>query len=204
VTNAVRRAPGRPRGGERVATREVLLDAAERVIRRGGAGVSLDAIAEEAGVTKPVIYATVGDRTALAGGLASRLSDRIVAASTEAVIRLDGTIAQRDVIAALIEATFTTIAGDRAIFLYVTRGAANSSPEDALLLADRSAAPLTTLLTDWLIRQNRDPAVAIPWAYGIIGMLNLVSLWWTHTPDRPGPMLADQLAELLWTGLSGT
>jgi hypothetical protein len=45
--------------------------------------------------------------------------------------------------------------------------------------------------------------VATPWAYGVIGMLNLVSLWWIHEPDRPADVLAGQLADLLWPGLSG-
>jgi hypothetical protein len=32
-------------------------------------------------------------------------------------------------------------------------------------------------------------------------MLNLVSLWWIEERDRSADVLADQLAELVWSGL---
>ena len=63
VTVSSGRRPGRPAGGKQVVDRELVLDAAERAIRRDGPLVSLEAIAIEAGVTKPVIYARIGDRT---------------------------------------------------------------------------------------------------------------------------------------------
>jgi hypothetical protein len=54
----------------------------------------------------------------------------------------------------------------------------------------------------WRRRSGADDTVALPWAYGIIGMINLVSLWWLDERDRPADVLADQLAELVWSGLS--
>src|SRR5512139_1472828 len=75
------RRPGRPAGrtsGDGViADRETLLAAAERLIRKRGPDVSLDAIAVEAGVTKPILYRGVGDRDALVHALALRLSARM-------------------------------------------------------------------------------------------------------------------------------
>ena len=43
-----------------------------------------------------------------------------------------------------------------------------------------------------------DPAVALPWAYAVIGMLQLVSLWWLTEADRTADQLAEHLAELIW------
>ena len=77
--------------------RELVLDAAERVIRRDGSGVSLETIAFEAGVTKPIVYARVGGRTDLANALAERLSDRLVAAARTAI---DGRPYGREMLAA--------------------------------------------------------------------------------------------------------
>ena len=48
--------------------------------RGDGHGVSLEAIAVEAGVTKPIVYARVGSRADLSGVLADRLGDRLLAA----------------------------------------------------------------------------------------------------------------------------
>ncbi|MFM2073290.1 MAG: hypothetical protein RLZZ623_3554 [Actinomycetota bacterium] len=180
--------------------RELMLDAAERAIRRDGAGVSLEAIAVEAGVTKPIVYARVGGRTDLANALAARLADRLNAAAGAAIgARPYG----RAMLAAFIEANLATVAEHREVFLYATGGAADDPPQRTLYLAERSTTPMAEQLAGWRTKQGLDPAVAVPWAYAVIGMLHLVSLWWINEPDRPAGALADQLAELLWSGLSG-
>jgi AcrR family transcriptional regulator len=201
MTIRVGRRPGRPTGGRHVVDRGVVLDAAERVIRRDGAGVSLEAIAIEAGVTKPIVYARVGGRTDVANALAERLADRLIAAAGEAV---NGRPFGRQMLASLIEANLLTVAAHRELFLYVTGGTSDESPMRTLYLAERSTAPLAQQLARWRTRQGLDPAVALPWAYAVVGMLQLVSLWWVTEPDRPADQLAEHLAELLWTGFSTT
>ena len=59
--------------------------------------MSLETIAFEAGVTKPIVYARVGGRTDLANALAERLSDRLVAAARTAI---DGRPYGREMLAA--------------------------------------------------------------------------------------------------------
>lgn len=194
-----RRGRGRPAGGQRVVDREPMLDAAERVIARDGNGASLEAIAAEAGVTKPIVYALVGSRAELSNALAARLADRLIAAARAEVVtsRLD-----RATLSAFLRATLQTIGAHRELFLYVTRGSAGDTSERALYLAGKSAQPLAELLARWRERQGHDASVAVPWAYAIIGMLNLVSLWWLEEGDQPVDELADQLAELVWSGVS--
>ena len=67
---------GRPAGRTTadgvIADREVLLNAAETLIREQGPAVSLQAIADKAGVTKPTLYRGVGDRDALVKALAEK------------------------------------------------------------------------------------------------------------------------------------
>ncbi|MCU0261474.1 MAG: hypothetical protein MUE78_10675, partial [Ilumatobacteraceae bacterium] len=89
----------------------------------------------------------------------------------------------------------------RELFLYVTRGSADDSAERTLFLARASAAPLTELLVAWRERSGASADAAVPWAYGIIGMLNLVALWWLEEGGGPAAVLADQLAALVWTGI---
>ena len=193
------RRPGRPPGGRHVVDREVLLDAAERVIRRVGSGVSLDAIALEAGVTKPVVYARIGGRSDVANALAERLGDRMITAGSDAI---DGRPYGRDMLASLIEASLETVADHRELFLYVTGGTSDESPLRTLFLAERSAVPIAKQISRWRSKQGLDTAVALPWAYAIIGMLNLVSSWWLTEADRSAEQLAQDLSELLWSGLS--
>lgn len=178
----------------------MVLDAAERVIARDGNGASLESIAVEAGVTKPVVYARVGSRAELSNALAARLAERLIAAAGAEV----GSTSRFDriTLAAFFRSSLETIGAHRELFLYVTRGASDDTPERTLYLAGRSAGPLADLLTRWRTRRGDDVEVAVPWAYAIIGMLNLVSLWWIDEHDRPADVLADQLAELVWSGLA--
>ena len=181
--------------------RDALLDLAERVIARDGHGASVEAIATEAGITKPVVYARVGSRAELSDALAGRLAERLLEAARAAVGpagRLD-----RETLAAMFRSTLETVGAHRELFLFVTRGTASDTPERALYLAGRSAAPLAELLVHWRTSQGHDAGVAVPWAYALIGMLNLVALWWTEEGCVSAEALAEQLAALVWPGLDG-
>jgi AcrR family transcriptional regulator len=199
VNVTVRRRPGRPVGGQHVVDREVVLDAAERVIARDGNGASLEAIAVEAGVTKPVVYARVGSRAELSNALASRLAERLIAAGGGVV---SSASLDRATLAALFRTSLEMIHDQRELFLYVTRGAGDDTPDRTLYLAGRSAGPLAELLVHWRTAHGSDATVAVPWAYAIVGMLNMVSLWWVEESDRSAAALADELAELVWSGLA--
>ena len=59
--------------------REELLDVADRVIQRHGTGVSMDEIASEAGITKPVLYRHFGDKDGLYEALTQRYVDELTA-----------------------------------------------------------------------------------------------------------------------------
>jgi AcrR family transcriptional regulator len=195
MTERAPRRPGRPAGGKPVVDREHVLDAAERAIRREGAAVSIETIAREAGVTKPIVYAHVGGRAELGNTLAQRLSDHLVAASGRA---LKGHSSGREALAALLKSNLETINENRELFHYVMSGTSH----DNLSIAQRSTSPLAEVIGAWRKDQGLDPAVATPWAYAIVGMLNFVALWWISESERPADEVAEQLVELLWSGLS--
>jgi len=200
VSAEARRPRGRPRGGGRVVDRETLLDVAERVIGRDGHGASLEAIAAAAGVTKPIVYARVGGRAVLSDLLANRLADRLMVAA-RGVVDTAG-VPGRDTVAALFGAILETIGRHRELFLFVTRGTAGDTPDRALYLAGRSAVPLAELLVQWRAVAAHDVASAELWAYALVGMLNLVALWWTDSDGAPTTLLAERLADLVWPGLA--
>ena len=201
MTDRLARRPGRPLGGQPVIDREQVLDAAERAIRRDGAGVSIDAIAREAGITKPIVYARVGKRNDVADALAQRLADRLIVAAGAAIGRRRN---PRTQIVALVRSNLETLAEHRELFLFVTGGASENMTQRTLYLAERSASPLAQQLAVWRTKAGLDPSVAVSWSYAIVGLLNLVSLWWITDSEQPAEQLAEQLAELLWSGLSGT
>jgi AcrR family transcriptional regulator len=196
------RAAARRRGRPPLADRERLLDAAEATIRRHGPRVSLDRIAAKAGVTKPVLFAHVGDRRALVHALAERLLGRIESRVAAAVA---AAAPGRAALECLIRAELETIAADRHIYAFVNgAGAGDTTLESTLEFARRSAAPLVAGIAHDRRRAGLDPAPAEAWGHAIIGALHMAGLWWLQKPaaERDGARLAAQLTELLWEGLA--
>lgn len=192
-----KRGRGRPRGGRPLTDASAILDAAERVIARDGNGASIDAIAAEAGVTKPIVYVRVGSRAALSNALAERLAERLIVTAGG---KIGSRRPDRESLAAFIRVTLETLAAERELLLFVTRGAGDDAPERTLYVAGISARPLADLLVQWH-GPGADPDAAMVWAYAIVGMLNMVSLWWIEESDMASSDLADRLADLLWSGI---
>jgi len=200
---AVPRRRGRPAGRTAVdgviADRETLLAAAERLIRKRGPGISLDAIAVEAGVTKPTLYRGVGHRGALVNALALRLTVRMADDISRLVEHVAG---PRDALRRLVGGYLERAASDRHLYLYVTAGgASNDRVQQSLLLADGAARQFVERIAAYRTARGADPAVATVWAYGLIGALHFVTLWWLRDEAIAINQVTEQITELLWSGL---
>jgi AcrR family transcriptional regulator len=203
--SAVRRGPGRPAGRSThdgvLADRDALLDAAERLIRAQGPTVTLDAIAAEAGVTKPILYRGVGDKDALVMALAERLVTRMTDEVTTMVAAAPG---PREGLRALVGGYLQLAALDRHLYLYVTAGGSSDDRvQQALLLADRTAQGFAEGIAASRAAQGADASVALAWAYGLIGTLHFVTLWWLRDGATDADAVAEQITTLLWSGLGG-
>lgn len=194
---------GRPAGRRHsdgvLADRETLLTAAETLIRRDGPGVTLDAIAAEAGVTKPILYRGVGDRDALVFALAERLNQRMAAAVRRRVAAIDEPKqALRDLVAGYLDHAST----ERHLYLFVTAGGTGDDRlRQSLLLADATAAEFASSIATFRSAHGADPEVATVWAYGLVGTLHYVTLWWLRDPQADHATVTEQITALLWTGL---
>jgi AcrR family transcriptional regulator len=202
---AGRRGPGRPAGRSvhdgLLADREALLSAAERLIRAKGPMVTLDAIAAEAGVTKPILYRGVGDKDALVQALAERLVTRMTAEVSAMVAQADTPRAR---LARLVGGYLQSASLDRHIYLFVTAGGrSDDRVRQALLLADRTAHGFAEGIAASRTAQGADPGVAMAWAYGLIGALHFVTLWWLRDATTDTARVAEQITALLWSGLGG-
>jgi AcrR family transcriptional regulator len=192
-----------PRRGRPARTdRDGLLDAAERAIRRSGPSVSLERIAAKAGVTKPVLFAHIGDRRALVAALAARMLGRIeAAAQVAATAAAPGRAALEGVLRAGLE----TMAADRHVYAFVNgAGAGDTTLASTLEFARRSATPFIAGMQHERGNAGLDPAPAKAWGYAIVGVLHMVGLWWLNDADAEldAAQLAAQLTDLLWTGLA--
>lgn len=197
------RRPGRPAGRTAsdgvIADRETLLAAAERLIRKQGPNVSLDAIATEAGVTKPTLYRGVGDRDALLYALAERLTARM---ASDVERRVAGASEPRDALQRLVEGYLEHAASERNLYLYVSAGAVGDDRiRQLLLLADGSATRFAERIAAHRTSQGADASVATVWSYGLVGALHFVTLWWLRDQTVAVGDVTDQITALLWPGL---
>ncbi len=191
----------RSRDEGRSERRDELLDAAVVAIRRDGAGVSMDDIAHEAGITKPILYANFGDKAGLADALAKRFTGELIARFGEAWATSTDT---RERVERGIDAWVGFIESDPHIYRFLSEGSfgAGRRLEDRRLVSDVGVV-VARALGEWLREQGADSGPAEPWAYGVLGMVHVTTEWWLDRRTLSRKDLVEYLTSLLWSGFSG-
>lgn len=194
------------RDGDRVNARDrrraELLDAADRAIRREGPDVSMEALAAEAGITKPVLYRHFGDRDGLLDALATRHAARLTAELAEA-------LATERHPRHRIRTTIATYLGflerDPQVHRFVTRTTRPSRSGQGALADALSVVREAVVgnVTRELDGAGLDPAPAATWGTGIVGMVQLVGERWLDERDVERDELVQRLTDLVWHGFRG-
>lgn len=196
VPSPPRRRTGRRSPHER---REAFLDAAVQAIRREGATVSMEVIAREAGVTKPIVYRLFGDRDGLLGALGERMASEVVVEVTAALRRAPGDD-PKEMLHRAITAYITLIDTETEVYRFVTdrpgQGATLSG------LSAEVARAIAVVLGEQLRAIDADSGAAEPWAFGLVGMVHLSGDWWVRTRTLPRDQLVTYLVDLLWNGFA--
>jgi AcrR family transcriptional regulator len=194
--------PGRPRGPrrDRDERRAELLDAAERAIRRVGASASMDEIAAEAGVTKPILYSHFGDKEGLVSALTARVAGRLNATIGSALTQAGE---PRQVVASTIEAFCTFIEGETELYRFLVQSAKLGRHGSGPRLMSDIASQIAVTLGGGLRRAGADSGAAEPWAYAMVGMTFAGAGWWLERRSMSKDDLVGYLTQLLWSGLSG-
>ena len=203
---------------QKAARRSELIDAAIRVIRRDGAAVSMDAIAAEVGVTKPILYRYFGDRDGLAGAVAERAFAQISADLGEALGSPGG---DREILVATIDAYVSFVERDPDLYRYLmTRagptagpthggstqgrnpGRSRGAPAEALEgFAQQVAGAVAFVIGERLRAGGADSGAAEPWAYALVGMVHMSSGWWLERRTMPRATFVEYLATLVYDGM---
>lgn len=187
-----------------IERREQLLEAADRVVQRDGSAASMNSIAAEAGITKPILYRHFGDKGGLYRALASRHIDWLLASLRGALLTRGGLAARSR---ATIDAYLAAIEARPQVYRFLMERAAVEDPDvrgevtgfvsrfgDELaagIMAEPSLAPI-------------DEMRATVWAHGIAGMVQAAGDWWLDHPDVPRDAVVDQLTALLLTGFASS
>jgi AcrR family transcriptional regulator len=179
--------------------REELLDGADRVIQRRGVAVSMDEIASEAGITKPVLYRHFGDKDGLYEALTERYVDELKTALKPATKASE----PRDRLAAAIDAYLAYVEREPERYRFLLH--ASEQPRTAGIVADfrrRHIAECAFTAEDNLRRAGIDPGFTEPWAECVSGMIRAAGTSWLETRSLPRDRLVDYLTTILWEGFS--
>ncbi len=175
----------RTRRGRSASRRRALLDAAQRLIRSRGPDVSIEQIAAEAGVSRPIVYRHFGDRQGMAEAIAEDAISRAMAAAgsppasdRESLFDRDRGVpawgdagSVRGTIEALTRGHLDFVLADPAIYRFIIRERAfrRAGPAE-----DPAAGPLAIFvlpLTRALISAGLDASRAQLEATAVAGML---------------------------------
>lgn len=186
------------REARHAAKREKLLEAAITVIRRDGPDASMENIAREAGITKPIVYRAFGDREGLADAVAARFAAEL---TTEIERALARDLPDRDLVAATIDTYLRFVDRDPHIIRLLVQRNVDSGIAGATFVRT-IANRVAQALGEGLRARGLDSGGAEAWAYGIVGMVHLAGEWWTDQRTMPRKRLVEYLTALVWDGLA--
>jgi AcrR family transcriptional regulator len=189
---------GRPAAERNGARRAQLLEAADRVIRRRGPDASMDEIAAEAGITKPILYRHFGDKDGLYAALVERYMQALYREAEQALAEAN----PRRRLAAAVNAFLEAVEREPEVFRFVRRLTTErrEAAEVAGAYVAGHAATIARATRQDLERLGLDADAAEPWAHGIVGMMQFVAAWWLDARDVPRERLVEQFTTLLWDG----
>jgi AcrR family transcriptional regulator len=181
----------------RTRRRNELLDVADRVVQARGPGVSMDEIAAEAGITKPILYRHFGDKEGLYEALTQRYVDELASAIRPAVRAEE----PRERLAAAIDAYLAYVEREPERYRFLLH--AGEQPRTAPILADFRRSHIASCAftaAENLQRAGLDPGFAEPWAQCVNGMVRAAGSSWLETRSLPREKLVQYLTTILWDG----
>lgn len=188
----------------RARKRAEILEVADRVVRREGPGASVNQIAAESGIAKPVLYRIFGDK----GGLYQAIAERYVRQLMENLrTALVDEAPGRPRIQATIDTYMTFVEDNQEVYRFLMHRAVGEHPEAQATVSDfigQVANEVAIVLGEELRSNGLDSGPAEPWAHGIVGFVELAGDWWLQNRSMPRERLVTYLTDLLWKGFSGT
>lgn len=185
----------------KVERRTELVDGTLEAIRRRGSNVSMDEIAAEVGVSKTVLYRYFVDKNDLTTAVMMRFTQTtLIPNMAEALSsRLDGFELTREIIRVYVE----TVAAEPEPYRFVM---ANTSASRNKVIADSEqiiARMLAVMFRRRMAEAGLDTRGVEPWAYLIVGGVQLATHSWMSNPRMSSEDLIDYLTMLSWNALVG-
>ncbi|WP_293004557.1 TetR/AcrR family transcriptional regulator [Mycobacterium sp.] len=185
----------------KVERRNELIDGTIEAIRRRGQFVSMDEIAGEIGVSKTVLYRYFVDKNDLTTAVMMRFTQATLIPNMAKALssNLDGFDLTREIIHVYVD----TVASEPEPYRFVM---ANNSAGKNKVVAD-SERIIARMLAVMLRRRMRAAGMDVggvePWAYHIVGGVQLATHSWLLDPRTSSDELIDYLTMLSWSALCG-
>jgi AcrR family transcriptional regulator len=186
-------------GGRSALRRLELLDAADRVVMRDGPDASMNTIAAEAGITKPILYRHFGDKDGLYRALAERHTEEL-ALAIRAAVDPGRTADPRARVQATIDTYLAHIEANPQVYRFLLHraGAESADVHGHVTAYQRRVGEELARSFD---PQGVTGVLARAWAHGIVGMVQASGDWWLDERPCERPELTTYLTELLWGAL---
>jgi len=187
----------------RRARREDLVGAAVEAVRRTGPEFAVDDVARSAGVSKTVIYRYFSDKDELVDAVLERISGTVLLPRLLAELAAE----HRDHRAGLrtvITAFVSLIEDEPELYRFAYAQTGRSGRADLVAATEHQIADaLAALFAEQLEAAGRPAGAATTWAYGVVGMVQLTTHWWSMARPVPAAELVEQLVALADGGLTG-
>jgi AcrR family transcriptional regulator len=184
--------------------RGYLLAAADRVVQRDGSAASMNVIAAEAGITKPILYRHFGDKGGLYRALAERHIDELLARLRAALVTRGGLRARTR---ATVDAYLASVEEQPQVYRFLMERAAVEEPGVRGQVAGfvrRFGEELAVGISNEPDLRGVSPARALVWAHAIAGMVQATGDWWLDQTDVPREQVVDELVTLLVGGFASS
>ncbi|TSD99520.1 TetR/AcrR family transcriptional regulator [Skermania sp. ID1734] len=184
----------------KIARREELVDGAIAAIRARGSNAGMDEIASEIGVSKTVLYRYFTDKGDLTMAIMSRYVDTVIAPRIYNAIAEQRTEYEltRSTIAAYVEVVGT----DPNVYIYVMNHAGSNNAvvaDSERMFAELVAVVLRSRASEFGLASEG----AEPWAYSIVGAVQLATHWWISNRSMSSEDLINYLTMMVWSAIEG-
>lgn len=169
-------------------------------IERHGAGASMEQIASQGGITKPILYRHFGDRAGLADAIAKNytdaLIDRILTALRESP--------RGETLWSTIDVFLSMLEENREVYQFIIhRPIRPGDLPPRTKVIDVIAGAIAGVLADRFAADGHPTEGAETMAYGIVGMVHYAADHWIDVGGHDRKEIATYLTDLLWRGFSG-
>jgi AcrR family transcriptional regulator len=163
-------------------------------------------VAAQARTSKTVVYRHFADKNDLYLAVCDRVATVLVGQLQSAM--RDAADDPRQTLVSGIDAYLRMIEADPEVYRYVMRPPRLDRPTDEDPVSDLCTVigdHITEILSTELRRQDRDPQPARTWGHALVGMVRAAGdQWLAARPELERAVLAGELADLAWSGLSRT